>query len=52
MQLRAGNLDRNEEKLQVQRDILNLHAEMVLLLHYSVLNFTGTHRFRFVSLHL
>ncbi|XP_061962820.1 SPX domain-containing protein 1-like [Populus nigra] len=41
MQLRAGNLDRNEEKLQVQRDILNLHAEMVLLLHYSVLNFTG-----------
>ncbi|KAJ6963654.1 hypothetical protein NC652_002085 [Populus alba x Populus x berolinensis] len=30
-----------EEKLQVQRDILNLHAEMVLLLHYSVLNFTG-----------
>ncbi|CAK7356912.1 unnamed protein product [Dovyalis caffra] len=41
LQLRAENLDCNEEKLQVQQDILNFHAEMVLLLHYSVLNFTG-----------
>ncbi|KAF9685208.1 hypothetical protein SADUNF_Sadunf03G0030700 [Salix dunnii] len=41
LQLRAGNLECNAEKLQVQQDILNFHAEMVLLLQYSVLNLTG-----------
>ncbi|KAF2299660.1 hypothetical protein GH714_002244 [Hevea brasiliensis] len=41
LQVRAENLASDEEKLQVQKDILKFHGEMVLLLHYSVLNFTG-----------
>ncbi|KAJ8774730.1 hypothetical protein K2173_017176 [Erythroxylum novogranatense] len=41
LQIRAANLENPSEKLQVQKDILDFRAEMVLLLHYSVLNFTG-----------
>ncbi|XP_065869165.1 SPX domain-containing protein 1-like [Euphorbia lathyris] len=43
LQIRAANLEDDEEeiKLKVQKDILNFHGEMVLLLNYSVLNFTG-----------
>ncbi|KDP37095.1 hypothetical protein JCGZ_06151 [Jatropha curcas] len=41
LQIRAANLQSDEEKLQVQKDILDFHGEMVLLLNYSVLNFTG-----------
>ncbi|KAK9281981.1 hypothetical protein L1049_004891 [Liquidambar formosana] len=40
-QNRVANLDNAGERLQVQRDILNFHGEMVLLLHYCVLNITG-----------
>ncbi|KAJ8755917.1 hypothetical protein K2173_024462 [Erythroxylum novogranatense] len=41
LQIRASNLESQAEKLQVQKDILDFRAEMVLLLHYSVLNLTG-----------
>ncbi|EEF35777.1 conserved hypothetical protein [Ricinus communis] len=41
LQIRAANLRTNEEKLQVQKDILKFHGEMVLLLQYSALNFRG-----------
>ncbi|WCJ40562.1 SPX domain gene 2 [Euphorbia peplus] len=42
LQIRAANLENDEDlKLNVQKDILTFHGEMVLLLHYSVLNFTG-----------
>ncbi|XP_015573785.2 SPX domain-containing protein 1 isoform X1 [Ricinus communis] len=41
LQVRAANLHSDEEKLEVQKDILKFHGEMVLLLQYSALNFTG-----------
>ncbi|XP_050231616.1 SPX domain-containing protein 2 isoform X1 [Mercurialis annua] len=41
LQLRAESLQSDEEKLEVQKDILKFHGEMVLLLNYSLLNFTG-----------
>ncbi|XP_021906487.1 SPX domain-containing protein 1-like isoform X2 [Carica papaya] len=41
IQIKVTNLVSNEEKLIVQKDILDFHAEMVLLLHYSVVNYTG-----------
>lgn len=37
-----ANLSCRKEMLNLQKDILDFHAEMVLLLHYSVLNSTGT----------
>lgn len=38
----VAQLDDDEgEILEVQKNILEFHAEMVLLLHYSVLNLTG-----------
>ncbi|XP_044483961.1 SPX domain-containing protein 2-like [Mangifera indica] len=36
-----ANLSCRKEMLNLQKDILDFHAEMVLLLHYSVLNSTG-----------
>lgn len=45
LQDRAEELASDEEKLQVQKDILKFHGEMVLLLNYSVLNFTGASSF-------
>lgn len=31
----------DEEKLELQKDIVDFHAEMVMLLHFSVTNVTG-----------
>ena len=41
LQEMAAKLDDDAERLVVQKNILDFHAEMVLLLHYSVLNLTG-----------
>lgn len=42
LQNREANLNCSDELLNLQKDILDFHNEMVLLLHYSVLNSTGT----------
>lgn len=34
--------DSNEELMQVGREIVDFHGEMVLLENYSALNYTGT----------
>ncbi|OMP00094.1 hypothetical protein COLO4_12945 [Corchorus olitorius] len=41
LEIMAQNLNGREEMLEVLKDILSFHAEMVMLLHYSVINFTG-----------
>ncbi|KAK8525048.1 hypothetical protein V6N13_016041 [Hibiscus sabdariffa] len=41
LESRAENLNGNEEMLELQREILDFHSEMVMLLHYSVINFAG-----------
>ncbi|KAL4332288.1 hypothetical protein GQ457_07G032080 [Hibiscus cannabinus] len=41
LEIRARNSDGNEEMLELQKRILGFHSEMVMLLHYSVINFTG-----------
>ncbi|XP_021298380.1 SPX domain-containing protein 1-like isoform X2 [Herrania umbratica] len=41
LQIRAENLNGDEENLELLKDILDFHAEMVMLLHFSVTNFTG-----------
>ncbi|XP_022721113.1 SPX domain-containing protein 1-like [Durio zibethinus] len=41
LEIRAENLNDNEEMLEVQKEILDFHSEMVMLLHYSVINFAG-----------
>ncbi|KAJ4826404.1 hypothetical protein Tsubulata_044563 [Turnera subulata] len=42
LQIRVGNLENEEEKkMELQNHLLEFHAEMLLLLHYSVLNFIG-----------
>ncbi|GMI93894.1 SPX domain gene 1, ARABIDOPSIS THALIANA SPX DOMAIN GENE 1 [Hibiscus trionum] len=41
LESRAENLDSNEEMSELQREILDFHSEMVMLLHYSVINFAG-----------
>ena len=42
-----GNLiaakDSSEELRKVARDLADLHGEIVLLLNYSALNYTGIH---------
>lgn len=35
--------DSNEESIQVGREVVDFHGEMVLLENYSALNYTGTH---------
>lgn len=37
----VANLDVDGDILEVQMHILDFHREMVLLLHYSLTNFTG-----------
>lgn len=34
--------DSNEELMQVGRELVDFHGEMVLLVNYSSLNYTGT----------
>ncbi|KAH7565051.1 hypothetical protein ACOSP7_020859 [Xanthoceras sorbifolium] len=41
LQNRESNLECSKEMLNLQNDILDFHAEMVLLLHYTVFNSTG-----------
>ncbi|KAK8641787.1 hypothetical protein V6N13_011161 [Hibiscus sabdariffa] len=41
LEIRARNLDGNEEMLELQKEILGFHSEMVMLLHHSVINFAG-----------
>ncbi|TXG69329.1 hypothetical protein EZV62_004264 [Acer yangbiense] len=41
LQNRASNLECRTEMLNLQKDILDFHKEMVLLLHYTFLNSTG-----------
>ncbi|XWS19086.1 hypothetical protein CRYUN_Cryun32bG0101000 [Craigia yunnanensis] len=41
LEIRAENFNGNEEMLEVQKEILDFHSEMVMLLHYSVINFAG-----------
>ncbi|XVE89106.1 hypothetical protein DITRI_Ditri19aG0123900 [Diplodiscus trichospermus] len=41
LKIRAEKMHGNEEMLQVQKEILDFHSEMVMLLHYSVINFAG-----------
>ncbi|KAI8018891.1 SPX domain-containing protein 1 [Camellia lanceoleosa] len=38
---RVANMKSSEDMTQVKLDILEFHGEMVLLLHYSVINFAG-----------
>ncbi|KAF5956811.1 hypothetical protein HYC85_004036 [Camellia sinensis] len=38
---RVANMESSEDMTQVKLDILEFHGEMVLLLHYSVINFAG-----------
>uniref|UniRef100_A0A5B7BJU0 Putative SPX domain-containing protein 1 n=1 Tax=Davidia involucrata TaxID=16924 RepID=A0A5B7BJU0_DAVIN len=38
---RVANVECSGDMMQVSKDILDFHREIVLLLHYSVLNFTG-----------
>ncbi|XP_039025988.1 SPX domain-containing protein 1-like isoform X1 [Hibiscus syriacus] len=42
LESRAENLNGNEEMLELRRELLDFYSEMVMLLHYSVINFTGT----------
>ncbi|KAE8680816.1 glutamate dehydrogenase family protein [Hibiscus syriacus] len=41
LESRAENLNGNEEMLELRRELLDFYSEMVMLLHYSVINFTG-----------
>ncbi|XVF74728.1 hypothetical protein PTKIN_Ptkin13bG0135100 [Pterospermum kingtungense] len=41
LEIRAENIIGYEERLEVLKEILDFHSEMVMLLHYSVINFTG-----------
>ncbi|XP_038714058.1 SPX domain-containing protein 2-like [Tripterygium wilfordii] len=41
LRIRVASINCGEEKLKLQKEILEFHAEMVSLLQYSVLNFTG-----------
>ncbi|TYI81146.1 hypothetical protein E1A91_D05G135000v1 [Gossypium mustelinum] len=41
LEIRAENVNGNEEMLELQKEILGFHSEMVMLLHYSVINFAG-----------
>ncbi|XVE52197.1 hypothetical protein DITRI_Ditri02bG0103700 [Diplodiscus trichospermus] len=41
MEIMAENLNGYVEMVQVQKEILDFHSEMVMLLHYSVINFAG-----------
>ncbi|XWS11808.1 hypothetical protein CRYUN_Cryun37aG0032600 [Craigia yunnanensis] len=44
LEIRAENSNGNEEMLEVQKEILDFHSEMVMLLNYSVINFAGIYR--------
>ncbi|KAK8608549.1 hypothetical protein V6N13_023970 [Hibiscus sabdariffa] len=41
LESRAENLNGTEEMLELKREVLGFYSEMVMLLHYSVINFTG-----------
>ncbi|XVF24800.1 hypothetical protein REPUB_Repub13aG0158900 [Reevesia pubescens] len=41
LEIWAENINGNEEMLELQKEILDFHSEMVMLLHYSVINFAG-----------
>lgn len=41
LEIRAENVNGNEEMLELQKKILGFYSEMVMLLHYSVINFAG-----------
>lgn len=39
---RVANVDSNEELMEIGREIVDFHGEMILLENYSALNYTGT----------
>ncbi|KAK8618947.1 hypothetical protein V6N13_132923 [Hibiscus sabdariffa] len=41
LESRAENFNGTEEMLELKREVLGFYSEMVMLLHYSVINFTG-----------
>ncbi|TYH16663.1 hypothetical protein ES288_A05G133800v1 [Gossypium darwinii] len=41
LEIRAESVNGNEEMLELQKEILGFHSEMVMLLHYSVINFAA-----------
>ncbi|GMI78101.1 SPX domain gene 1, ARABIDOPSIS THALIANA SPX DOMAIN GENE 1 [Hibiscus trionum] len=41
LECRAENRNGTEEMLELKREVLDFYSEMVMLLHYSVINFAG-----------
>lgn len=47
---RPSNANCKEEMAKIRKDIVDFHGEMVLLVNYSNVNYTGTHQIRLIKL--
>jgi len=44
--------DCNEQLMEIRKEIVDFHGEMVLLENYSALNYTGTFNFSHINMFL